>query len=106
MKVKCTKKMAAELNRAATAAGKLYRFELRKLDQDQYAALVGGDLFTAYDYGDYDPATGTLKAIAAIYPAEYYAGNRYITTQELRGLYASGDTLDTYTGRVVEAMAI
>lgn len=48
----------------------------------QYGFYVG-DTFEAEDYGDYDWTKGTFKAIVVIYPDNFYANPRYLTTKEL-----------------------
>lgn len=102
MRIAATKKMAAELNKRAAGI----KFEYVTMTTDLYRWIIGGDIFAAYGWGDFNQATGKFRAIAAVYPAEYYAAPGYITTEELNGLYMAGDTIESYTARVIDYMAI
>lgn len=103
MKVKVTKTMARELNKHAK--NKPYRFEYRTATTDFYRHAVNYDIYTAYDYGDYDYENG-FKYIAVIYDGELYAVNQYITTFDLVRLFDKSDTVTTFCERVVNAYEI
>lgn len=106
MRVQATKKMTGELNKVAKRTGKPYRFEHTTMKPNVYEWLVDYDIFNAYDYGDYDISTGLMRAIKVVYPEEFYAIPRYITTRELHGLYESGDTLESFINRVIDEVEI
>lgn len=105
MKVKVTKVMTNTLNKYAKNHGAKYRFEYRTATTDFYRRAVNYDIYTAYDYGDYDYENG-FKYIAVIYGGELYAVNQYITTFDLVRLFDKSDTLDTFCERVIEAYEI
>ena len=71
-----------------------------------YSTYVDWDIFAAYDHGDYNISTGKFRAIMAMYAPDCYAVPRYITTKELNSLYQAGDTIDSYTERVIDYMTI
>ena len=106
MRVSATKTMARELNKAGKKAGVPYRFEHITMDTNAYKWNVDYDVFRAYDYGDYDISTGKMRAIMVVYPSEYYAVPRYLTTYELHGLYKNGDTLESFMDRVLDSVEI
>ena len=106
MKLKATKTMAAALNKAAAAAGAGITFTLEKLPERAYGVMVDYDIFGAADYGDYNYSTGLFQAIRVSYPLECYACDSWLTTKELHRIYTAGDSLETYTARVLEAVAI
>lgn len=105
MRIAATKKMVAVLNRAAVAAGKPYKFSYSTLNTGAYAWSVG-DIWAAYDYGDYNSRTGKMRAVRVSYPYEYYAAPRYISTAELSSIYRAGDTLDGFISRVFDRVDI
>ena len=106
MRVQATKKMTGELNKVAKRTGKPYRFEHATMDTDRYKWLVDYDIFSAYDWGDYDINTGKMRAIMVVYDDELYAIPRYITTRELNGIFKTGDTLDNFINRVIDEVEI
>ena len=105
MRIAATNKMVAALNRAAVAAGKPYKFSYSTMNTGAYAWYVG-DIWAAYDYGDYNSSTGKMRAVRVSYPCEYYAAPRYISTAELNSIYEAGDTLDGYVGKVLDRVSI
>lgn len=106
MKIAATKAMVRELNMQAKRAGGRISFHYVTMTTDLYRLIIGGDIFAAYDWGDFNQSTGKFRAITATYPGDYYASPQHITTEELNGLYRVGDTIDSYTARVIDYMAI
>lgn len=106
MRVAATKKMAGTLNKAAKTAGYPFTFEHFTVGVDTYRAHVDCDVWSAYDYGDFDGATGTMRAIEVIYPSEYCACPQYLTTRRLHGEYRKGDTIESFINRVLESVEI
>lgn len=47
-----------------------------------------------------------MRAIRVEYPADWYACDGYITTKQLNKLYRAGDTVETFTARVLEEIEI
>lgn len=105
MRIAATNKMVAALNRAAREAGKSFKFVYATMDTGAYAWNVG-DIWTAYDYGDYNASTGKMRAVRVSYPCDYYAMPRYISTAELNDIYEVGDTLAGYISRVLDWVTI
>lgn len=106
MLIAATKKMVNELNKAAKAAGRPEKFGHVTMTPDSYKWNVSMDIFGAYDYGDYSYNTGMVRAIRVEYPADWYACDGYITTKQLNKLYRAGDTVETFTARVLEEIEI
>lgn len=106
MKVKVTKTMVKELNKTAKAMGVLYSFHYEEISPDAYRWNIDYNYFDAADYGDIDYAKGVVKAIRVTYPGEWYAMDKWITTRELCRLFCKGDSVGSFTIRVVDSYAI
>lgn len=106
MLIAATKKMVNELNKAAKAAGRPEKFRHVTMAPDLYKWNVSMDIFGAYDHGDCNYNTGLVRAIRVEYPADWYACDGYITTKQLNKLYRAGDTVETFTARVLEEIEI
>lgn len=106
MKVQATRVMANALNKGAREHGKAYAFRHITVTPQEYERYIDSDLFTAEDYGDYNASTGKLRAIKVVYPDEYYAMPRYLTTRALNREFVSGDTAESYIKRVLESVEI
>lgn len=104
MLVKVTKKMVKELNNALK--DKPVTFDYREADVTSYRFYVNSDVFQAYDYGDFDFNKNVFKFIACIFPEEYYAMNRYLTTYDLNKLFCSGMTFDDFAKAVFDAVEV
>lgn len=79
MKVKVTNVMVRFLN--AHLSGKNYTFYLEKLTPEQYERYVDYDLFKHEN--DFNIKTSKLNVIRVVYPEEFYACDRYLTTNDL-----------------------
>ena len=101
MRIAATTTMAATLNKEFRRRGWDYKARQVWLKAQQYSWNVG-DIYDAEDYGDYNDEKDAYRAIVVIYPDDYYACPRYITTRDLNRLFSKGDTLDTYAARVAE----
>lgn len=80
MKIQVSKVFADFINKTVPNV----EASVRKMSENEYRMHVG--CFAAWDaeqYGDYDWQTGKFKAIVVLYPDDYYACPRYITTKEL-----------------------
>ena len=85
MKIKATKTLASVLNKNI----KEYQINLVKLNDKQFSYYVDIDIYN-HDI-DYDYTTNKFNVIEIIYPFEYYANNRYITTKELTKIFNKSD---------------
>ena len=80
MKIQVSKVFADFINKTVTNV----EASVRKMSENEYRMNVGSfGLWDAEQYGDYDWQTGKYKAIVILYPDDYYACPRYITTKEL-----------------------
>ena len=82
MKIKVSKVFAKFINDTAKQLGFKCEASVVTMGERGYRLNVG-DLFDAEDYGDYDWVTGEYKAIRIVYPSNYYAMARYLTTAQL-----------------------
>ena len=72
-----------------------YRVSLEKMDQELYRTHVNYDLFSALQ--DLDNRTGRIKVFRIEYPAEFYACDRYISTNESNQIFRrSNRTMDGF----------
>lgn len=80
MKIQVSKVFADFINKTVPNV----EASVRKMSENEYRMHVGSfALWDAEQYGDYDWQTGKFKAIVVLYPDDYYACPRYITTKEL-----------------------
>lgn len=80
MKIQVSKVFADFINKTVPNV----EASVRKMSENEYRIHVGiFALWDAEQYGDYDWQTGKYKAIVVLYPDDYYACPRYITTKEL-----------------------
>ena len=106
MNIQATKTMAQAINKALKAKGwKGYRVEQIMLTSQAYAWNVG-DIYDAEDYGDYCDLNNKYRALRVIYPAEYYACDKYLTTQDLNRIFEKGDTLEAFMAKVLDEIEI
>ena len=66
-----------------------YNFRLEKFTLEQFKIFVDIDIFSHEN--DYNPTTNKIQAIKVIYPDEFYALPRYITTNELIKAFRRSD---------------
>ena len=82
MLVKATKKMAKELSKHLPNG---YSIQTEKMTPQKFRWYVDID-----DYkheNDFDIATGLFNVIKVVYPYEFYAMPKYITTKDLHEIY-------------------
>lgn len=104
MKVKVTKTMAAAIKKSMRAMYPAVTVSLETYKPDVYSRNVGS---VWENEQDYDYSSGQFKCIRIVYPDEYYAMPRYLTTRELR--YIAGrcnGTLDGFMHAVKQAIEI
>ena len=102
MKLKVTKTMVKTLNKYAK--DKPLTFFYNTTSPANYERFVDSDLFR--NESDFDYNTGVFKYIEVIYPPDFYALPGTLTTNDLKRLYVSGDTVETFCNRVIENMTV
>lgn len=81
MNIKVSKTFANFINKTAKEMGFKAEASVVVLSENQAHGFLGMEgMFDADDYGDYDIASNTYKAIRVVYPYEYYACPMFITT--------------------------
>lgn len=83
MKVKVSKTFAAFINKAAKELGFKAEASVVTMSSRSYKLNVSMDLFEAEETGDYDFVEDECKAIKVVYPDDYYAMPKYLTTASL-----------------------
>lgn len=58
-----------------------------KCPADRYEFHTGDNLFDAMDWGDFDWDNKEMKVLQVVYPPEYYACERLVTTKQLNEEY-------------------
>ena len=105
MKLLLTKTMFNTLKKAMADNERTKDYEMitEKLTNEQYCFYVGsygGDL-------DFDYRDGKYKVFKIIYPSEYYATPRYITTEELQWIFKrSNKTLEDFLDKFIDLIEI
>lgn len=85
MKLKCTKTLANELNKNI----KDYEISLIKLSENEFTWYVDIDKYKHEI--DFDYKTNKYNVLCVYYPNNYYACNKYITTNELSEIFNKCD---------------
>lgn len=84
MKIKVSKAMANFINKSSKVWGFKGVASVVEMTERGYALNLGScAVWDAEMTGDYDYNTGMFKAIKILYPEEYYACPKYISTQNL-----------------------
>lgn len=108
MKIHATNVMAKAIAKAMQEKGmKFEECAIHKFSERGYALNVG-DIYEAYDRGDYDYTTGEYKVIQIVWPYNYYAMPTYLTTAELNRIHrdSHATTLEEYMNAVCDKIAI
>lgn len=88
MKVKVSKTFAAYINKTAKALGFKAEASVVTMSERGYGLNVGLDaMLDAQDNDDYDFLEEEYKVIRVVYPDEYYAMPKYLTTASLTREY-------------------
>lgn len=92
MKVMVSKVMAKTLQEHI----KQYTIRYKEVSTDYYKLYVDTDVFS-HD-NDFNCNTGKMKVIEVIYPSEFFAIERYITTNDLNRIFnnAKGAMLEDF----------
>lgn len=108
MKIHATKVMAKAIAKAMQEKGmKFEECRLTSFSERGYEMNVG-DIYDAYDHGDYDYTTGEYKVIQICWPWDYYAPATYLSTAELNRIFrdSHATTLDEYMNAVCDRIAV
>lgn len=102
MIVAVTKKMADAINKRVKQMG--YTAIMETMTPNEFSIKVG----SAFQHDDdYNVSTGMMQVIMIIYPENYYAVPRYLTTKELRSAYHhSNGTYDGFMDEIAELVEI
>lgn len=111
MKIASTKTMTDFLNKELKKQGvNDMRFRYIAIPQDVYRQYVNMDVWEAEYNGDFNYKTGKYRAIEVKYPDEYYACNRYLTSNDLRRIFTRWQlhikNAEDFAKLVIEEMAI
>lgn len=105
MKIIVSKTMVKALNNAAKTLNMPYRFTYCECGYTEYRQLI--NMFGYGHLSGHDiTKNNKVKYICVSYPDNYYAMNNYITFNDLDRLFISGDTIETFTQRIVNAYEI
>lgn len=101
MKVKVSNPMLKALKQAIPQ----YKFYLLELSPHNYSMLIDYDTWNHEI--DFNIAKNVFKAIQVVYPSEYYAMNRYLTTKDLSRCFKESDkTWNGFINQVLREIEI
>ena len=105
MKVQVSKVFASFINQVAKDRNLNFSAEVVEIPSNSYGFLIG-HYWSAYN--DYNAKTGQFRAICIQYPREYYAPNRYISTNELNRLFRfyGVETVDDLSNMIADEFSI
>lgn len=91
MQVKISKVMCKSINDYLKAQKQFtgYKLEYVELKSNEYQSCVDYDIYN--NMIDYDNNKSIFKTIRVVYPVEYYACDKYLTTKELKQAYKNCD---------------
>ena len=102
MKIKASKTMTKELKKYLPEG---YNMTLEKMSESQFAWHV--DIDTYKHETDYNITDNTFSVIKVVYPHEFYAMPKYITTKDLNNIFKSCDkTWDGFVNSFLNEIAI
>lgn len=105
MKVLATKTMTKAINDFLKQSGERMRAVYETMSRRAFETNVDFDFWD--NERDYLPASGEMRAIKIVYPSEYYALPRYLTSAALVKLYRrSNGTYKDFMREVLEEIAI
>lgn len=84
----------------------MFTARLETLTLNEYCRYVDYDVFQHEI--DYSPKTGKFKVLKIVYPAAYFANNKYITTKDLSKIYhhSGANTINEYITAVITEISI
>lgn len=102
MKIIISKTMVKALNAAAKKQNKPMYFNYCECGYLEYKYRVNAFNLSGHDI----TKNNMVKYICVSYPDNYYAMNNYITFNDLDRAFVAGDTVETFTNRIVERYEI
>lgn len=97
-----SKTMVKALNAAAKKLNMPHRFTYCECSYLEYKYRVNAFNLSGHDITN----NNKIKYISVSYPDNYYAMNNYITFYDLDRAFIPGDTIETFTNRIVERYEI
>lgn len=97
MKIMISKAMVKALNAAAKKQNKPMYFNYCECSYLEYKYRVNAFSLSGHDITN----NNMVKYISVSYPDNYYAMNNYITFYDLERAFIPGDTIETFTNRIV-----
>ena len=105
MKVAATSTMTKEINKYLTEHGKKMRAVYLTLMPRDYEIKVDYDLLR--NEIDYLPASGKMRVISIVYPPEFYATPRHLTTIDIVKIFKRTDkTFNGLMQGIIDEIAI
>ena len=105
MKIAVTKVFVKELNKYLKMNNIPYKAFYSTCNIDEYAWKIS-PFITDNMVLDYLSNIGVMRYITIVYPSEYYAMDKYITSLELNNLYTVGDNISEYMRKVIDYISI
>lgn len=95
--------MVKALNAAAKTLNKQMTFNYNECGLLEYRRYINTfGIISGHDI----TRNNKIKYISVSYPDNYYAMNNYITFNDLNRAFMAGDTVETFTNRIVERYEI
>lgn len=105
MNVQVSKAMTNEINNYFKNNGIPYKAQYETMTPAAFGWNV--DINTEQHEADFLPASGKMRAIKILYPEDFYACPRYVTTRELLRVFRkSNKTLAGFLGNLCDEIAI
>lgn len=103
MKIIISKTMVKALNVAAKRLHMPYEFTYHECGYNEYRRYINTfGMISGHDI----TRDNKIKYISVSYPDNYYAMNNYITFNDLDRAFIPGDTIETFTARIIEQYEI
>ena len=103
MKIMISKTMVKALNAAAKKLNMPYEFNYNECGYTEYRRYINT---FGYISGHDITKDNKIKYISVLYPDNYYAMQQYITFDDLDRAFIAGDTIESFTNRIVERYEI
>lgn len=84
MRVQVTKTFARFINKTAKEMGFKCTAKVVKGNKENYTYFTGDEVADGIFWGDYEWDTGYFRVLQVVYPPEYYACVKYVTTKQLQ----------------------
>ena len=99
MKIMISKTMVKALNAAAAALNMPHKFAYCECGYTEYRRYINT---FGYISGHDITRDNKIKYISVSYPDNYFAIDQYITYDDLSRAFIAGDTIESFTNRIVE----